>query len=67
MHLNKAKQFLSDAICLMENKRFDSSVSRCYYCLYRFGIYLLEREGHQRPGWSHYGVQKKVRETGLSF
>jgi len=65
MHLTKAKQFLSDATLLINDKRYDSAASRCYYAIYRLGIYILEKNGEKREGWSHYGIQKTVRHKSI--
>ena len=61
MHLKKAKQFLSDADMLINDRRYDSAASRCYYAIYRLVIYILEKRGEKREGWSHYGIQKTVK------
>ena len=62
MHLTKAKQFISDANLLIKDKRYDSATSRCYYAIYRLGIYILEKNGEKSEGWSHYGIQKTVKQ-----
>ena len=65
MYLTKAKQFLSDATLLINDKRYDSAASRCYYAIYRLGIYILEKNGEKREGWSHYGIQKTVKHKTI--
>ncbi len=67
MNLQKAKKFIDDAQLLLDNKRFDSAASRCYYALYRLGVYLLEKEGHIRPKWNHGRMQTLIDKKGIEI
>lgn len=63
----KAKAFLEDAKLLLEHQRFNSAISRAYYALFQFSIYLLAQYGETRFNnkWSHYGIQKELREKNI--
>jgi len=60
----KAKAFLDDAKLLLEHQGFNSAISRAYYALYQFSIYILAQYGETRRDdkWSHHGIQKALKE-----
>ncbi|WP_353572679.1 HEPN domain-containing protein [Candidatus Albibeggiatoa sp. nov. BB20] len=60
----KAKAFLDDAKLLSEHKRFNSAISRAYYALYQFSIYILAQHGETRPkdNWTHNKMPKVLEQ-----
>lgn len=63
----KAKAFLDDAKLLLEHQRFNSAISRAYYALYQFSIYILAQHGETRrqDKWSHHGVQRALKDKNI--
>lgn len=59
-HLNKANLFLDDARLLLDNGRFDSSVSRAYYTMFHAAVALLTQLGFPRQSWNHGGVMSTI-------
>ncbi len=63
----KAKAFLDDAKLLLEHQRFNSAISRAYYALYQFSIYILAQHGETRKNdkRSHYGIQRALKDKNI--
>ena len=52
-HMTKASAFLQDAHWCAQHERYDSSVSRAYYAMFRAALALMEQYGYVRPAWNH--------------
>lgn len=65
----KAKTLLDDAKLLLEHKRFNSAISRAYYALYQFSIYILAQHGETRPkdNWTHNKMPKVLDQKQITI
>ena len=51
--MTKADAFLQDAHLCAQYERYNSSVSRAYYAMFRAALALMEQYGYVRPAWNH--------------
>ena len=52
-HMTKADAFLQDAYLCAQHERYDSSVSRAYYAMFRAALALMEQYSYVRPARNH--------------